>query len=210
MSALRAGAGLLLLALSCLGGQAAEPPRQLAFLRAYPPQPAATTDAPAPAPRRRASDSPAQHALERENFYDPQNPDLAHLQRHDDAMAGVPKDANGFPDWMRALNEGIIQPRTGLLPGATMGILELDIVMKNTKEMPYVRFPHRAHTMWLDCSNCHPQPFEARAGSARIAMADIFRGKFCGMCHDRVAFITFLSCQRCHSVPQGRDAAARQ
>jgi hypothetical protein len=33
-------------------------------------------------------------------------------------------------------------------------------------------------------------------------MADIFRGQYCGMCHDRVAFITFFSCMRCHSVPQ--------
>jgi c(7)-type cytochrome triheme protein len=74
--------------------------------------------------------------------------------------------------------------------------------MKNTKEMPFVRFPHYAHTLWLDCSNCHPAPFEPRSGSTSITMADIFRGKYCGMCHDRVAFITFFSCQRCHSVPQ--------
>jgi len=76
------------------------------------------------------------------------------------------------------------------------------VILKNTKEMPWVRFPHSSHTLWLDCSNCHPAPFVAKAGANTIMMADIFRGKYCGMCHDRVAFVTFFSCARCHSVPQ--------
>lgn len=210
MSAARRGGIVLsllaLLALPDLNSQAAEPVQQLAFLRAAPPAEPATGTA--PAKPRQDSDNPAHKVLERDSFYDPTNPDLAHLQRHDEATAGLPKDANGFPDWMRALRDGRIQPRTGLVPGAPMGVLDLDILMKNTKEMPYVRFPHNSHTQWLDCSNCHPQPFEPRAGATKIAMADIFRGKYCGMCHDRVAFITFLSCQRCHSVPQPRDTAA--
>ena len=198
--------GLVLLAMHCLPDAAAEPPRQIAFLRPAP----AVEAAPEPAPRktRQDSESPAQQALGRDDFYDATNPDLIHLQRHNQATAGLPKDANGFPDWMRALKSGLIQPRSGIAPGATMGVLDLDIIMKNTKEMPYVRFPHNAHTQWLDCSNCHPQPFEPRTGAARIAMADIFRGQYCGMCHDRVAFITFLACQRCHSVPQARDTPA--
>jgi c(7)-type cytochrome triheme protein len=197
---LRGWACLALFALAGAGGRAAEPPRQLAFLRAY-------SQPEAPAPQKKARPSAGDEArrpLRREDFYDPGNPDLAHLQRHDEAMATLPRDANGFPDWMRALREGLIEPRAGLAPGAAMDGLDLDVIMKNTKEMPYVRFPHKAHTMWLDCGNCHPRPFEPRAGSARIAMADIFRGKYCGMCHDRVAFITFFSCQRCHSVPQQR------
>ncbi|MBI4985823.1 MAG: hypothetical protein HZC24_10920 [Rhodocyclales bacterium] len=204
MAALRRWACLALLALPCLGAGAAEP--SLAFLRAYP-QPAPAAPAAQPQPN---SVSPARAALGEDSFYDPSNPDLVHLQRHDAAVAGLPRDANGFPDWMRALRERLIQPRAGLAPEAAMGALDLDIVMKNTKEMPYVRFPHNAHTQWLDCSNCHPQPFEARAGAARIAMADIFRGQYCGMCHDRVAFVTFLSCARCHSVPQAGAPAPQR
>lgn len=207
MSAALRGWVCLTFALLCGGGEATEPPQRLAFLRAYP-QPDAATDAPVRKPRQE-SENPAHRALGREDFYDPKNPDLKHLQQHDDAMTGIPRDANGFPDWMRALKEGLIQPRTGLAPGAAMGVLDLDVVMKNTKEMPYVRFPHKSHTLWLDCSNCHPLPFEPRAGAARITMADIFRGKYCGMCHDRVAFVTFFSCQRCHSVAQPNSAAPR-
>ena len=172
-----------------------------AFLRAAPQ--AAPPPEPAAAPRGAAAEeSPARRLLGNDDFYDPKNPDLVHLQRHDEAMAGVPKDANGFPDWMRALRSGAIAPRAGLTPNAGMNVFENDVIMKNTKEMPWVRFPHGSHSMWLDCSNCHPRPFEPRAGATPITMADIFRGKYCGMCHDRVAFITFFSCQRCHSQPQ--------
>lgn len=207
MSAAQRGFLLLLLALLA-GSAAAEPPLQIAFLRAAPAVEAAA-DPPA-RQKRTESESPAQQALGRGDFYDPTNPDLRHLQRQSEAVATLPKDANGFPDWMAALKSGLIQPRSGLAPGATMGVLDLDIVMRNTKEMPYVRFPHNAHTQWLDCSNCHPQPFEPRTGAARIAMADIFRGKYCGMCHDRVAFVTFLACQRCHSVPQTQPIPAKR
>ncbi len=151
----------------------------------------------------------AQRTLSADSLYDPSNPDLGRLQSHKEAVQALPKDSNGFPDWMRALRDGSIEPRAGLEDGARMNVLNLDIIMKNTKEMPFVRFPHTAHTQWLECSNCHPRPFEPRVGSSKLAMADIFRGKYCGMCHDRVAFVTFFSCARCHSVPQPTNAAAK-
>lgn len=145
----------------------------------------------------------ARKAITSRTFHDPANQDLQHLQNYDAAVAGMPKDPLGFPDWMRALREGSIQPRSTLSgKDVPTDELNLDIIMRNTKEMPWVRFPHLSHTMWLTCSNCHPYPFEARSGATKIRMADIFRGQYCGMCHDRVAFVTFFSCMRCHSVPQ--------
>ena len=156
-----------------------------------------------------AEEHSAQKTLSATSLYDPTNPDLDRLQAHSSAVLNLPKDANGFPDWMRALREGKIEPRAGLDKSAHMDVMNLDIIMKNTKEMPYVKFPHTAHTQWLDCSNCHPTPFEPRMGSTKIAMADIFRGKYCGVCHDRVAFVTFFSCSRCHSVPQTAPVLAR-
>lgn len=185
-----------------LGGHAGE---QLAFLRASV-KPAVEAEEPAAAPHtggQGLEEHLARRAVERESFYDPANPDLRKLQRMEEVTRGMPFDANGFPDWMRALREGLIKPRTGLTGKEKMEVLDLDIIMRNTKEMPNVRFPHRPHTLWLDCSNCHPEPFKPMAGSNNIRMADIFRGNFCGKCHDRVAFITFFSCSRCHSVPQG-------
>jgi len=180
----------------------------LAFLRPYQPSPAATT-LPAAEPPAQQEESATRRSLG-SGFYDPDNPELSRLQQYDSVSAALPKDANGFPDWMRALREGKINPRAGLDSSAAMGVLKLDVIMRNTKEMPYVRFPHDSHTEWLDCSNCHPQPFEPRAGAAKITMTEIFRGKYCGMCHDRVAFITFFSCQRCHSVQQMQGNAGQR
>lgn len=162
---------------------------------------------PPPPPPKKAvpagsSSHQARQAIEQRDLHDPNNPDLPRLQRIDEATRYMPYDANGFPDWMRALQEGLIKPRAGLKGNEEMQVLDSDVIMRNTREMPYVRFPHRSHTLWLACSNCHPQPFKAEKGGNPIQMTDIFRGNYCGMCHDRVAFITFFSCFRCHSVPQ--------
>lgn len=161
--------------------------------------PAATTTERKPAvpqPRLR----PAESLIDQDSFYDPANPAFAQLQKANQSLAGLPVDRAGFIDWMQLLNEGQIKPRANLSGSASAQVLDLDILLKNTKQMPWVRFPHRSHTLWLDCANCHPAPFEKRAGAAKITMESIFRGHWCGMCHDRVAFITHLACERCHSV----------
>jgi c(7)-type cytochrome triheme protein len=152
---------------------------------------------------------PARVALERNRIYDESNPDFSRLQRIDDATRHMKRDVVGFPDWMAALRSGVISPRAGLSSADTMNVLDLDVTMRNTREMPYVRFPHQSHTVWLDCSNCHPVPFVPKAGANPVSMSEIFRGRYCGMCHDRVAFITFFSCERCHSVPQGASLNPR-
>lgn len=150
---------------------------------------------------------PAEAAPGQDLFYDDTNPEFGALQKANQALAGFPVDRTGRVDWMELLRSGRIQPRADLSGTATMDPLDMDIVMKNTKEMPWVLFPHRSHTLWLDCSNCHPQPFESRAGAHAITMNDIFRGRYCGMCHDRVAFITYFSCERCHRVAHGEVKA---
>lgn len=146
---------------------------------------------------------PARRAIEQNPIYDESNPDYHRLQRIDEATRELKRDAIGFPDWMAALRSGAISPRAGLLGTEKMDVFDLDVVMKNTKEMPHVVFPHQSHSLWLDCSNCHPKPFLPKAGANSISMSQIFRGEYCGMCHDRVAFITFFSCNRCHSAAPG-------
>lgn len=136
-------------------------------------------------------------------FYDKANPDLDKLQRAEDARATLPLDKRGAIDWMGALRSGAIQPRADLTGTKRNEILNLDIILKNTREMPYVKFPHNSHTEWLACSNCHDKLFIPKAGANPITMEKIFRGQYCGTCHDRVAFITHYSCERCHSVPHG-------
>lgn len=138
-----------------------------------------------------------------DEVYDRANPDLHKLQRSRQALAGFAVDKKGSVDWMTALRSGAIAPRADLSGNEKMQVLDLDIVMKNTKEMPHVKFPHNSHTQWLTCGNCHDKLFTPKAGANAIDMTKIFSGQYCGACHDRVAFRTFFSCERCHSVPQG-------
>jgi c(7)-type cytochrome triheme protein len=67
--------------------------------------------------------------------------------------------------------------------------------------MPAVRFPHRPHTLWLDCANCHEHLFKSKAGANKLSMQKILEGEQCGLCHGAVAF-PLTECNRCHSTPQ--------
>lgn len=181
-----------------------------AFLRPVPGQekpPAEPRQDPRPEAPRPATRSAAE-LREQNKFYDRANPDYATLQKANESLAGFPVDRQGYVDWMKALATGAIKPLADLHGRDPIQPMDLDVVMKNTKQMPHVLFPHRSHTLWLDCSNCHPAIFEPKAGANPISMGEIFRGRYCGVCHDRVAFITFFSCDRCHSVPN--PAAAEQ
>jgi c(7)-type cytochrome triheme protein len=131
------------------------------------------------------------------------------LQAPEEAFAGLPLDRKGAVDWMRVLNAGIIAPRTSVkqMVMEEMQILDKDVIMKNTREMPYVKFPHKPHTQWLSCSNCHDEIFAAKAGSSQISMRKIFMGEYCGVCHGKVAFTPTNYCERCHSVPHGNTKA---
>jgi len=193
---MRLGLGALACGLGLLWGGAA-----LAFLRAAP---GVLPVEPAAAPTVKKAPS---LVVAKDRFYDPGNPDFSLLQKPQEALDGLPLDKQGRVDWSAALLNGLITPRGSLHPnaGAEADLLDLDIIMRNTRAMPHVRFSHLAHTRWLACSNCHPNPFPYQAGTTGINMTAIFRGKYCGMCHDRVAFMTWQSCERCHSVPRGKQ-----
>lgn len=139
--------------------------------------------------------------------YDRQGPAYALLQAPRSAMGGFPADTLGGVDWVAALKQGLIDPRADVSGVAVMRRRDDAIIMRNTLDMPWVRFPHAEHTEWLDCSNCHPHPFEAKTGSNEITMDTIMRGRHCGLCHDRVAFSIF-ACERCHSVTHPGSPAA--
>jgi len=133
---------------------------------------------------------------------------LATLQDPQEALQGFPRSSAGSIDWVRALQAGIVSPRTTVEEGGgPMAELDFTIVMAETREMPYVRFPHKAHTQWLDCSNCHPAIFVPQAGANPINMGAILQGEYCGRCHGRVAF-SIYECERCHNVMH-RDSPER-
>jgi c(7)-type cytochrome triheme protein len=128
------------------------------------------------------------------------------LQQQSVATMGLPKGIDGRPDWVRALQQGLIQPRSTVggmpRPIEPWGAAPKEgIVFSNTQFMPHVVFPHQPHVEWLACANCHDQLFPRQATGKGQGMTAIFQGRHCGFCHGRVAFSPEGSCYRCHSKP---------
>lgn len=148
----------------------------------------------------KAVDVSASESPRNDGIHDTINAAIVVLQNPADATKDFPRDRRQQIDWVQALDQGFIEPRADLLGKTEMAVLDLDIVMKNTQFMPWIKFPHLKHTKWLACSNCHPAIFEAKEHANPITMNKVLRGEFCGVCHDKVAFALF-TCERCHSVP---------
>lgn len=113
----------------------------------------------------------------------------------------LPKDTAGSGvQWSDALEDGAVNPRAAIQPGTRMKVLDLDILMRKTGPALMVRFPHKQHTEWLDCKDCHEALFKAKAGTTPgVNMLSILQGESCGVCHGAVAF-PLTECARCHSV----------
>lgn len=142
-------------------------------------------------------------AIAGDGVHDAGSPAVGMLQEPREALGTLPLDVVGNQvRWMRALDEGHIQPRTNIQPETIVKLRTTDVLLKNTGEMALVRFPHRQHTAWLDCSNCHKELFAETAGATKINMMLILQGEKCGLCHGAVAF-PLTECQRCHSVERG-------
>jgi c(7)-type cytochrome triheme protein len=137
--------------------------------------------------------------VENRDNLDTTNPAFPVLQSPSEVLAGLPLDTFGRVNWVKAIESGMINPRANLDGSGQMVIKQEFVIMKNTRSMPWVKFPHRQHTEWLACSNCHPHPFKTEANAHEITMETIMRGEHCGKCHDRVAF-SIIACERCHSV----------
>lgn len=142
--------------------------------------------------------------VEEDGIHDPTNAAVKVLQQPVEAMADFPRDNAGIVDWVKALEEGLVNPRASKEGGEEMHVVDFDVIFKNTASMPYVRYPHRQHTEWLTCENCHPKIFLPQKGGNPTNMSDIMQGNFCGVCHGKVAFPPTKNCGRCHSV--SRDA----
>ena len=139
--------------------------------------------------------------LAKDGVHDPAHPGIKMLQEPEDALSKLPQDVVGNKvRWVKALQDGAIAPRTNILPDTRIRVLDLDIIMPRTAEMPMVRFPHKQHTEWLDCSNCHEHLFPSKAGGTKaLNMFQVLQGEYCGRCHGAVSF-PLTECRRCHSV----------
>lgn len=135
-----------------------------------------------------------------DGLHDPANPGTRQLQEPGDALSRLAPDTAGNQvRWVEALSRGQISPRANLRPDTPIQLREDDVLLNLRGGTPIVRFPHRQHTLWLDCSNCHDVPFLPKAGANRLSMERILHGEQCGLCHGAVSF-PLTECNRCHSV----------
>jgi len=137
-----------------------------------------------------------------------------------EVRALFPKDASGGVDWIRAVKEGVINPRPSLpsappqapfrldslalmmkASGDTPLLLDLKLLLEHDvklvpKDDPFfeVRFPHSSHLLWLNCSSCHPWIL----GKRGVGMEAILNGDYCGKCHGKVSYSPETECSRCH------------
>jgi len=156
---------------------------------------------------REKAQKPKLESNSKDTIHDTSDDAMFMLQEPKDAMAGFPIDRRGGVDWVKALELGIINPRASIKGDKPIATLDMDIIFQDTGNMPWVRFPHIAHTKWLACENCHPDIFIPKKGANNPSMDGILAGEFCGRCHDKVAFALWI-CERCHSVPHDESPAA--
>lgn len=93
------------------------------------------------------------------------------------------------------------------LAGKTVEGFYGDMVLNNKAEqrgMPPVIFPHWIHRAEFKCKVCHPAIFEMKSGANDIDMEKIvFKGQFCGKCHNGETAWKPVMCARCHSGKPG-------
>jgi c(7)-type cytochrome triheme protein len=118
----------------------------------------------------------------------------------------LPKErfGNGL-DWQQAEELGMIHPLdfvNGISIKRKSLTIQQDFALNpKLQSMPDIIFSHKKHTVWNGCELCHPEIFVGvKRGTTRYSMVGIFEGKYCGVCHNTVAF-PLTDCQRCHSKP---------
>lgn len=148
---------------------------------------------------------------ESDGIHDPTADGTMMLQPPREAFAGLPKSrAGNFINWSKAIEDGLLVPRYDIHnPDANPVVLDLNIVREVKGTMPDVVYPHKQHTQWLDCANCHPAIFIPMKGANQISMASIMMGEKCGVCHGKVAF-PVSECRRCHSQPKAATTAGEE
>ena len=138
----------------------------------------------------------------KDGIHDTENTGTTILQTPVEGLAGLPVSKHGNRvNWVAAVEDGKINPRWDKLDDSQSPmVMDLNVLREVKGSMPDVIYPHKQHTEWLDCSNCHPAIFIPARGANQIDMASILRGEKCGVCHGKVAFpITATTCRLCHS-----------
>jgi c(7)-type cytochrome triheme protein len=101
-------------------------------------------------------------------------------------------------DWSEGLRRGVIKPSTYLKKKSQdMAFDKILVLDAEMSIIPPSVFSHKEHNAWLDCDSCHPDLFNIKMKGTHFTMVEILDGKYCGACHQRVAF-PMNDCRRCH------------
>jgi c(7)-type cytochrome triheme protein len=111
---------------------------------------------------------------------------------------------NGI-DWEKAEADGYVKLIDSIegvsIKRKSMAVQKDFTLSAKVTGMPDIIFSHTKHTVWNGCEVCHPEIFVGvKKGLTKYSMAEIYEGKYCGVCHVKVAF-PLLDCQRCHTKP---------
>lgn len=150
-----------------------------------------------------AQDSRSWLPLAQDGIHDPKSPAIKLLQEPGEALSKLPASGSGDKVfWKDAIQQGLVRPRSNIYPETKFNLRDTDVFLDlNGSQLP-VRFPHKDHTLWLDCGNCHDKLFKKEAGANKYSMLAILEGEQCGVCHGAVAF-PLTECKRCHNTPRG-------
>jgi len=148
-------------------------------------------------------------SLAKDEIHDPTGPAIHELQEPREVLSKLPNEgAYGVGNqvrWVHALESGAISPRRSrVLPEPKVPVLDMDLLLDLRGSMRIVRFPHKAHTEWLACNNCHDEIFIPKVGANGLAMYNILNGEQCGLCHGAVSF-PVTECKFCHSVKRPEE-----
>ncbi|MCF6280637.1 MAG: cytochrome c3 family protein [Candidatus Polarisedimenticolaceae bacterium] len=67
-----------------------------------------------------------------------------------------------------------------------------------------VSYPHKLHSAWYECSECHPKVFAEKIGANDINMNKIISDEFCGSsgCHNSAYAFPLYLCENCHEITE--------
>ena len=69
--------------------------------------------------------------VDEDEIHDPENPAVKILQQPYDAMMSFPRDSQGIIDWVKVLEQGLIDPRASVDGTGEMFPVDFDIIFKN-------------------------------------------------------------------------------
>jgi len=66
--------------------------------------------------------------------------------------------------------------------------------------MGEVIFNHSGHAAMFSCGQCHAEIFKMKKGGVEMTMTPMYKGEYCGTCHNGQMAFKAQDCTRCHKT----------